>query len=132
MEFLLDFLTRFAAQLQSPTLGFLIGGAVLAALGSRLEVPDAIYKFIVFMLLMKIGLKGGMKIREADLDDMLLPALFAVLIGVIIVLLGRYTLAIFRQPDLREFTLSPISAPGADWCGEKPSRFHSAPHRVLQ
>ncbi|WPL19220.1 Virulence sensor histidine kinase PhoQ [Thiorhodovibrio winogradskyi] len=37
-----------------------------------------------------------------------------------------------RQPDLREFTLSPISAPGADWCGEKPSRFHSAPHRVLQ
>jgi hypothetical protein len=97
MEFLLDFLTRFAAQLQSPTLGFLLGGAVLAALGSRLEVPDAIYKFIVFMLLMKIGLKGGMQIREADLGDMLLPALFAVLIGVIIVLLGRFTLAMLPK-----------------------------------
>lgn len=97
MEFLLDFLTRFSAQLQSPTLGFLIGGAVIAALGSRLEVPDAVYKFIVFMLLMKIGLKGGMKIREADLAEMLLPALFAVLIGVIIVLLGRFTLAMLPK-----------------------------------
>lgn len=97
MDFLLDFLTRFATQFQSPTLGFLIGGAVIAALGSRLEVPDAIYKFIVFMLLMKIGLKGGMKIREAELGEMLLPALFAVLIGVIIVLLGRFTLALLPK-----------------------------------
>lgn len=97
MDFLLDFLTRFATQFQSPTLGFLVGGAVIAALGSRLEVPDAIYKFIVFMLLMKIGLKGGMKIREAELGEMLLPALFAVLIGVIIVLLGRFTLAMLPK-----------------------------------
>jgi hypothetical protein len=80
--------------LQSPTLGFLIGGMIIAALGSRLEIPDAIYKFIVFMLLMKIGLKGGMKIREAELGEMLLPALFAVLIGVLIVIIGRYTLAL--------------------------------------
>lgn len=97
MDFLLDFLTRFATQFQSPTLGFLVGGAVIAALGSRLEVPEAIYKFIVFMLLMKIGLKGGMKIREAELGEMLLPALFAVLIGVVIVLLGRFTLAMLPK-----------------------------------
>ena len=25
----------------------------------------------------------------------------------------------FRRPDLDESTLSPVSAPGADWCGEK-------------
>jgi predicted nucleic acid-binding protein len=37
-----------------------------------------------------------------------------------------------RQPDLREFTLIPISSPDADWYAEKPSRFHSAPRRVLQ
>ena len=94
MDALLDFLTRFVSQLQSPTLGFLIGGMIIAALGSRLEIPDAIYKFIVFMLLMKIGLAGGMKIREAELGEMLLPALFAVIIGVLIVFIGRYTLAL--------------------------------------
>jgi hypothetical protein len=93
VDAVLEFLTRFGSQLQSPTLGFLIGGMVIAALGSRLEIPDAIYKFIVFMLLMKVGLKGGMKIREAELGEMLLPAFFAVAIGVLIVIIGRYTLA---------------------------------------
>ncbi|HSM82137.1 MAG TPA: sodium-dependent bicarbonate transport family permease, partial [Nodosilinea sp.] len=63
MDFLSEFLTKFGAQLQSPTLGFLIGGIVIAALGSELAIPDAIYKFIVFMLLIKVGLTGGMAIR---------------------------------------------------------------------
>jgi hypothetical protein len=93
VDALLDFLLRFVSQLQSPTLGFLLGGMIIAALGSRLEIPDSIYKFIVFMLLMKVGLKGGMKIREAELTEMLLPALFAFAIGILIVIIGRYTLA---------------------------------------
>jgi hypothetical protein len=93
VDALLDFVTRFGTQLQSPTLGFLLGGMIIAALGSRLEIPDALYKFIVFMLLMRVGLKGGMKIREAELGEMLLPALFAVAIGILIVVIGRYTLA---------------------------------------
>jgi hypothetical protein len=83
----------FVAQLQSPTLGFLIGGIVIAALGSELQIPDAIYKFIVFMLLIKVGLTGGMAIRNANLTEMLLPALFAVVTGILIVLIGRYTFA---------------------------------------
>ncbi|WP_295888406.1 sodium-dependent bicarbonate transport family permease [uncultured Thiohalocapsa sp.] len=93
MDALMDFLLRFASQLQSPTLGFLLGGMIIAALGSRLEIPDALYKFIVFMLLMRVGLKGGMKIREAELAEMFLPALFAVVLGILIVVIGRYTLA---------------------------------------
>ncbi|MGB3294960.1 MAG: sodium-dependent bicarbonate transport family permease [Phormidesmis sp.] len=92
MDFLSDFLTRFLAQLQSPTLGFLIGGIVVASLGSRLSIPDAAYKFIVFMLLMKVGLTGGQGIRDSNLAEILLPAVFAVLIGVLIVFIGRYTL----------------------------------------
>lgn len=99
MEALLEFAARFLTQFQSPTLAFLLGGIVIAALGSRLEIPDAIYKFIVFMLLMRVGLEGGMSIREANLVDMLLPAFFAVLIGCITVLLGRYTLALL--PSVR-------------------------------
>jgi hypothetical protein len=99
LEPLLEFLTKFVAQLQSPTLAFLLGGILIAALGSRLTIPDSIYKFIVFLLLMKVGLKGGMAIGDADLSAMLLPALFAALTGVLVVLIGRYTLA--RLPGIR-------------------------------
>lgn len=65
---------------------------LLAAMGSKLEIPDAIYKFCVFMLLMRIGLEGGMEIREANIGDMLLPAAIAALVGCGIVLIGRFTL----------------------------------------
>lgn len=93
MDLLLDFFARFASQLQSPTLGFLVGGMLLAAFGSKLQIPNAIYQFIVFMLLLRIGIKGGMEIREAELADMALPALMSVILGLGIVALGRYTLA---------------------------------------
>ncbi|MDR9405153.1 MAG: sodium-dependent bicarbonate transport family permease, partial [Halothece sp. Uz-M2-17] len=93
MDFLSEFLTRFVDKLQSPTLGFLIGGMVVAALNSRLQIPDAIYKFIVFMLLIKVGLSGGIAIRNANLAQMLLPAVFAAIIGIVIVFIASNTLA---------------------------------------
>ncbi len=93
MDFLSDFLTLFLGKLQSPTLGFLIGGMIVAAFNSRLAVPDPIYKFIVFMLLIKVGLSGGIAIRNANLVEMLLPAVFAMVVGILIVFIGRYTLA---------------------------------------
>mgnify|MGYP000212251978 CR=1 FL=1 len=76
-----------------------MGGMLIAALGSRLTIPEQVYKFIVFILLMKIGLKGGMEIRDANLMELLLPAFFASLIGLIIVYLGKWTLA--RCPGIK-------------------------------
>ncbi|MGD1702245.1 sodium-dependent bicarbonate transport family permease [Dapis sp. BLCC M229] len=99
MDFLSDFLTLFLGKLQSPTMGFLIGGMVVAAVNSELQIPDAIYKFIVFMLLIKVGLSGGIAIRNANLTEMLLPGLFAVVTGILIVFIGRYTLA--KLPKVR-------------------------------
>ncbi|MEO1670273.1 MAG: sodium-dependent bicarbonate transport family permease [Cyanobacteria bacterium J06631_2] len=99
MNFWSDFLTLFLAKLQSPTLGFLIGGMVVAAVNSRLAIPDAIYKFIVFMLLIKVGLSGGIAIRNANLLDMLLPAVFAMVVGMLIVFMGRYTLG--KLPNVK-------------------------------
>ncbi|MFE4105842.1 sodium-dependent bicarbonate transport family permease [Almyronema epifaneia] len=99
MDFMSDFLMKFGSQLQSPTLGFLLGGIVIAALGSQLTIPDAIYKFIVFMLLIKVGLSGGISIRNANIAEMLLPALFAVLTGILIVFIASYTLA--KLPGIR-------------------------------
>ncbi len=92
MEVLVDFLTRLVAQFQSPALAFLIGGMLLAASGSKLKIPNAIYQFVVFVLLLRIGIEGGMEIKEADLSAMFLPAVMSMGIGVLIVLLGRVTL----------------------------------------
>ena len=94
MDILVDFLLRVLTQFQSPSLAFLIGGILIAAAGSKLQIPDAVYQFAVFMLLMRIGLNGGMEIRDADLADMLLPALAAAAIGAGVVLLGLITLAL--------------------------------------
>ncbi len=99
MDIVAEFGLRVLGQFQSPTLAFLIAGILLAALGSKLVIPDAIYKFAVFMLLMRIGLNGGMEIREADLADMILPALAAMTLGAGIVLLGLVTLA--RLPGIK-------------------------------
>ncbi len=108
MDFLSDFLTLFLGKLQSPTLGFLIGGMVVAAVNSRLQIPDPVYKFIVFMLLIKVGLSGGIAIRNANLLEMILPAAFAVIIGILIVFIGRYTLA--KLPNVK--TVDAIATAG--------------------
>ncbi len=99
MDFLSLFLMDFVKQLQSPTLGFLIGGMIIAALGSELVIPESICTIIVFMLLTKIGLTGGIAIRNSNLMDMVLPALFAVVVGVVVVFIARYTLA--KLPKVR-------------------------------
>jgi uncharacterized protein len=93
VEFISFFVKDFIAQLQSPTLSFLIGGMILAALGSELVIPESICTIIVFMLLTKIGLTGGIAIRNSNLTEMVLPVLFAVISGIAIVFIARYTLA---------------------------------------
>ncbi len=99
MDMLADFATSLVSQFQRPTLAFLIGGMLLAALGSKLEIPEPVYKWIVVVLLLKIGLGAGIAVREADLADLALPALAAVGLGVGIVLLGRFVLVrIARVP----------------------------------
>ncbi len=94
-----DFLELFIKQLQSPTLGFLLGGIVVASFGSQLAIPDSIYRFITFFLLLKIGLSGGIAIRNSNFSEILLPALAAVALGIVIVLIARYTLA--RLPGIK-------------------------------
>lgn len=96
MDMLVEIATTMVAQFQKPTLAFLLGGMVLAALGSKLEVPAPVYAFIVLLLLLKVGLGAGMSIREADLTSLAVPAIGAALVGIVIVLLGVVTLARLR------------------------------------
>ncbi len=96
MDILLTIGATIVAQLQQPTLAFLIAGMMLAALGSKFEVPEPVYKFIVILLLLKVGIGAGISIRTADLMSLVVPALGAALLGIGIVLLGSRTLARFR------------------------------------
>jgi hypothetical protein len=96
MEIIVDIATTMVAQMQKPTLAFLLGGMMLAALGSKLEVPEPVYKFIVILLLLKVGLGAGISIREADLISLAVPAIGAAMVGIGIVLLGSRTLVRWR------------------------------------
>jgi hypothetical protein len=96
MDIIADIATTIVAQMQKPTLAFLIGGMMLAALGSKLEVPEPVYKFIVMLLLLKVGLSAGISVREANLMELAVPAALAVLVGIAIILIGRATLARWR------------------------------------
>ncbi|PWJ18046.1 sodium-dependent bicarbonate transport family permease [Jannaschia seohaensis] len=93
MDALLSIPLTLLDQLQKPTLAFLIGGMLLAACGSKLTVPDPVYKFVVMLLLLKVGLGAGISVREANLTELAVPALLAAVVGIAIVLLGKATLA---------------------------------------
>ncbi len=93
MEIVGEILGTLAAQLQKPTLAFLLGGMALAALGSKLQVPEPVYKFIVLVLLLKVGISAGVSIRSAELSALVVPAACATALGVAIVVLGGRTLA---------------------------------------
>ncbi|MEQ8735939.1 MAG: sodium-dependent bicarbonate transport family permease [Rhodospirillaceae bacterium] len=96
MDIIFEIATTMLGQLQKPTLAFLIGGMLLAALGSKFEVPEPVYKFIVIVLLLKVGLGAGISVRNADLMALLVPALGAAVVGVVIVFLGSKSIARWR------------------------------------
>ncbi|WP_299044501.1 sodium-dependent bicarbonate transport family permease [uncultured Tateyamaria sp.] len=93
MDIITDIVSTVLAQMQKPTLAFLIGGMMLAALSSKFEVPEPVYKFIVILLLLKVGIGAGVSVREASFVDLAVPALLAAVVGIAIVVLGRFTLA---------------------------------------
>ncbi|MEX0311311.1 MAG: sodium-dependent bicarbonate transport family permease [Tateyamaria sp.] len=93
MDIIAEIVTTILTQMQKPTLAFLIGGMLLAALGSKFEIPEPVYKFIVILLLLKVGIGAGISVREASFVDLAVPALLAAGIGIAIVMLGRATLA---------------------------------------
>jgi len=96
MDILFSIIGTVLDQLQKPTLAFLIGGMMLAALGSKFEIPEPVYKFIVILLLLKVGLGAGISVRDADLMSLLVPAIGAGFTGIAIVFIGSNTLAKWR------------------------------------
>lgn len=92
MDMIIEIGSTIVEQMQKPTLAFLIGGMMLAALGSKLEVPEPVYKFVVMLLLLKVGIGAGISVRHAEFAELAVPAVLAAVIGIGIVILGKYTL----------------------------------------
>ncbi len=91
MDILATIASTVFEQMQKPTLAFLIMGVLLAALGSKFEIPEPVYKFIVILLLLKVGMGAGISIRDADLLSLIVPAVGAAFVGIAIVLIGSRT-----------------------------------------
>jgi hypothetical protein len=100
MEFLIAFFERFIGQLQSPTVSFLLLGLLLASVGTKLRIPQAIFDFCVFMLLMRIGIKAGVSMKEADLVAMMVPAISGMFIAAL--LAAGIGLAFALVPGIRK------------------------------
>ncbi|MEL6335819.1 MAG: sodium-dependent bicarbonate transport family permease [Pseudomonadota bacterium] len=96
MDVIASIATTLIEQFQKPTLSFLIAGMVLAALGSRLEIPQPVYKIIVTLLLLKVGMSAGLSVRQADLWSLLVPAVGAAAVGIAAVVVGGRVLARFH------------------------------------
>jgi hypothetical protein len=65
-----------------PVLAFAVG-VLATALRADVRLPDPIYQAISIYLLLGIGIKGGVGLREADLGDVALPALATIVLGVV-------------------------------------------------
>ena len=76
-----DLLGPLATNLLSPVvLAFALGVAAVL-LRSDLKVPEALFESLSIYLLLAIGLKGGVALSTARVDEVLLPALGAIGLG---------------------------------------------------
>ena len=70
-----------------PVLGFVLG-LLAVAVGGDLRLPDAVYQGLSMYLLLAIGIKGGVALREAGLGEVVAPALAAIALGLVIPVLA--------------------------------------------
>lgn len=74
---------------------FFLLGAIAGLMRSDLKIPGSIYDALSIYLLLAIGLKGGVKLAEYPLSDMVLPGVAIVLAGALIPLLAFPVLRYF-------------------------------------
>lgn len=67
---------------------FFLLGVIAGLMRSDLKIPGSIYDALSIFLLLAIGLKGGVKLAENPLGDMIVPGLAIVLAGALIPLLA--------------------------------------------
>ena len=77
--------------LSPPVLAFALG-LLAVTIKSDLRLPDPVYQAISIYLLLGIGIKGGVALRDANLADIWLPILVTIILGLLIPL-GAYVVS---------------------------------------
>ncbi|MGV3661093.1 MAG: sodium-dependent bicarbonate transport family permease [Prosthecobacter sp.] len=90
----MDLLTAIQSNLLSPAILFFVLGVFAAVSKSDLKFPEALYSTLTIYLLIAIGFKGGVAVREAGISAVWLPALGAMFLGALIPL---WTYAVLRK-----------------------------------
>ena len=81
-----------------PVLAFALG-LLVVALKSELRLPEAIYQGLSIYLLLGIGIKGGVALSSANLDEVLVPALATLALGLVIPALAFWVLRFLTKLD---------------------------------
>lgn len=76
-----------------PVLAFVLG-IIAVALRSHLSLPDAIFNALSIYLLLAIGIKGGVALRDSNLAEILSPALLTIAVGAAIPVAAFFALRI--------------------------------------
>ncbi len=84
-----------------PVLAFVLG-VVGALLRADLRLPDAVYQATSIYLLLAIGIKGGVALRESDVASVAAPALMTVALGVVIPVLAFFLLRVMTRLDVTD------------------------------
>jgi len=71
----------------------------VVAVRSHLQIPAQVYEFLSIFLLLAIGLKGGVALRGAQIDEVLLPAALSVAFGILIPLAVYFVLKALTKLD---------------------------------
>jgi hypothetical protein len=74
-------------------------GLLVVAVRSHLQIPAQVYEFLSIFLLLAIGLKGGVALRGAQIDEVLLPAALSVAFGIVIPLAVYFVLKALTKLD---------------------------------
>jgi hypothetical protein len=88
--------------LLDPVVLFFLAGLIAGVLKSDLRLPEAIYEILSIYLLLAIGLKGGVELRESDLGSVVGPSLGSISLGVVIPFIAYFLLrkiGKFSRPD---------------------------------
>ncbi len=67
-----------------PVLAFVLGVVSTAVFRSPLRLPEGAYRFLSFYLLLAIGVKGGVALSQARIEDVIGPAIAALALGLVI------------------------------------------------
>lgn len=81
-----------------PVLAFVLG-LIAVALKSDLRLPEALYQGLSIYLLLGIGIKGGVALSEAKLQEVWLPILGTLALGIVIPILAFWIVGKLTKLD---------------------------------